>query len=200
MANPTEEKPPGLSQSDLGNPSFGGDSRKMLEAEVFEQYKKMLEGLPPDERALAVKKLADIKAADRLRQYIAKNGPPAEKKTAPAPQRPEVPVTSEKPLSILDASKWFHWDDEVFSQEKYFQLAGEFGMELALNLRELPSDMQARTYQLQIIKNLFQGKLFGMYCNLYPDRHPEELRQNIQGWLDDRWKEVLASAQKLAGA
>jgi hypothetical protein len=123
---------------------------------------------------------------------------------ASAPPLPEpVPVgegdasaSAEKPLAIMEPSKWFHWDDVAFSREKFHQLAAEFVPELARALEEMSPDPAVRMFKTEQVKNLFQQKLFRMYMNQYPDRSPEELRVNVQGWLDARWDEVLEAARK----
>jgi hypothetical protein len=103
--------------------------------------------------------------------------------------------THEQPLAILDASKWFVWDSVVFTPENYHKFVAEFVPELGKALAQMPTDLERRTYMMETVKNLFLQKLFTMYCNQYPDRNPEELRANVQSWLDDNWKRTLATAQ-----
>ena len=116
----------------------------------------------------------------------------------PPPQETERKTTAqEKPLAIMDAGKWLEWYEQVFSKEVYERFAGVFGTELAIALGELSTDMQMRTVQVEQMKALFQQKLFRMYCNQYPERHAEELRENVQGWLDERWDELKKAAERL---
>lgn len=114
---------------------------------------------------------------------------------ATMPPPPAPPQTQEQPLAILDAAKWFVWDSVVFTPENYHQFVAAFVPELGKALGEMPTDLERRTYMMETVKNLFMQKLFTMYCNQYPNRSPEELRENVQAWLDDNWKRTLATAQ-----
>ncbi|HXV27263.1 MAG TPA: hypothetical protein VD862_04565 [Candidatus Paceibacterota bacterium] len=181
-----------------GHEDYGAYERKVRQ-EMWEQYKDMLRELPThDDREEAVRKLAKQEMARRASAKVkaeSREPEPAGKKTE---QGPAPAASVEKPLGILDAGPWLKWDDVVYAEGKFHVFTSEFVPALVEALGELSSDMQVRTRQMNMIRNLYQGKLFRMYANQYPDRPADELRENVQGWLDERWEQTLAAARRLA--
>lgn len=172
-----------------------GEARLRLMSEVRAKYKGMLDQLSPDARERAVLKLMEQEARERLRAAAAKQKEPA----VPAPSAEQARTTApEQPLGVMDASQWLEWNAVPYSPEKFSQFTAAFVPELNRTLQTLSKDLQKQASQLEGIKNLYIRILFRMYTNAYPDRPEGELIDNVKDWLNDRWKEALAAARRLA--
>ncbi len=153
-------------------------------------------GMDADDTAAeaAWKKVRTQAVQDYARKRMLRSEP------APAPAAPEKvapATTTERPLEIMDASQWLEWDDKIYSEDVLHRFTASFLPALAEALRELPSDMQRRAFDLQRIKNLYQDKLFKMYMNRYPERpDADEIRKSVQQWLDDRWRDMKTRAER----
>lgn len=201
MPHGTKERPgyvPDAGQN-MEKPAISPEERTSLENEVWASYGNLLDGMSNDAKEKAVRKLTEVVAEERLRTT-----PPQGMKSAGKAEEPSewqtIDMSPEKQLAIMDPSKWVYWDTVVYNETTYVQFAGAFGSELAVTLRDLSSDAEKRKFELETIKNLFEQKVFHMYCNRYRDIRPDVLRRNSQELLDDLWEKILASANSMANS
>jgi len=130
-----------------------------------------------------------------------------EEPAMPAPPPPpqvaeQAQVTQEHLEDIMSKVDWDSWGgpNAVYSNELLETFCEAFVPELQEAFWRLSDNPETREIEMNHIKSIYQGKLFGFYMNQYPGKkgssQEREYLENIQSWLDERWNEVLLEAEK----
>jgi hypothetical protein len=165
--------------------------RSEASRQVKEEFADLLaKESSPESRTIILGRLVDqrmkqIEAQEAAAQQKAAAGASAVKEAGPAPK-------------LMDEVAWMEWRSKTYSSEVHGTFNSEFYAELTRALKNRSADPAAREVQEQELKRIYQGTLFQMYCNQYPDRSPAEFHDNVQGWLDECWTKVHDQAMKFA--